>query len=240
MVNKITDYRLVEAYIDSPEAKRRTVAKKARQLASQKAWAKKYGPEFAKRKASNVITTKLSGPPTPEKFRKIQRNVGYGIDSYSRPTAKTQSTFGLKGTMPSTRKFVGNKSVNTLAGEVKPSTVKFNTDPGAPSKYGLSNKGSKAVTNKVTQNFTANSVNMSATEYAKYKTKVAASKKIGSKVVIKTIARGATRLIPGIGTAMLVKDVYDVTKWAMSQPERKIKGANIYGTVSSNNIYKGY
>lgn len=54
----------------------------------------------------------------------------------------------------------------------------------------------------------------------------------GAKIAVK----GASRLIPGVGTAMLVKDVYDITKWASKQP--KVKKANkIYGT-QANKIYK--
>ena len=39
----------------------------------------------------------------------------------------------------------------------------------------------------------------------------------GARVAVK----GASRLIPGVGTAMLVKDVVDITKWASKQPKVK-------------------
>ena len=52
----------------------------------------------------------------------------------------------------------------------------------------------------------------------------------------KLAAKGASRLIPGVGTAMLVKDVYDITKWASKQPKSKKKD-KIYGT-QANKIYK--
>jgi len=54
----------------------------------------------------------------------------------------------------------------------------------------------------------------------------------GAKVAVK----GASRLIPGVGTALLVKDVYDVAKWASKQPKVK-KTSKIYGT-QANKIYK--
>tara|TARA_R100001510_G_scaffold14292_2_gene11462 strand:+ start:644 stop:1387 length:744 start_codon:yes stop_codon:yes gene_type:complete len=54
----------------------------------------------------------------------------------------------------------------------------------------------------------------------------------GAKVAVK----GASRLIPGVGTAMLVKDVVDITKWASKQPKVK-KASKIYGT-QANKIYK--
>lgn len=47
----------------------------------------------------------------------------------------------------------------------------------------------------------------------------------GARVAVK----GASRLIPGVGTAMLVKDVVDLTKWASKQPKSKKKD-KIYGT----------
>lgn len=54
----------------------------------------------------------------------------------------------------------------------------------------------------------------------------------GARVAVK----GASRLIPGVGTAMLVKDVVDITKWASKQPKVK-KASKIYGT-QANKIYK--
>ena len=54
----------------------------------------------------------------------------------------------------------------------------------------------------------------------------------GAKIAVK----GASRLIPGVGTALLVKDVYDITKWASKQPKVK-KASKIYGT-QANKIYK--
>ena len=54
----------------------------------------------------------------------------------------------------------------------------------------------------------------------------------GAKIAVK----GASRLIPGVGTAMLVKDVVDITKWASKQPKVK-KASKIYGS-QINKIYK--
>ena len=45
----------------------------------------------------------------------------------------------------------------------------------------------------------------------------------------KVAAKGVTRLIPGVGTALLAKDVYDVTKWAMKQPKRDVQDYKLYG-----------
>ena len=144
------------------------------------------------------------------------------------------------GAVGPNRKTIGNKVVGKVAGEVKPSKVKFKTDPSKyTTKYGLNTKAIKAVEKKSVTSFTADSVNMSVKEYSEYKLKNKTAQKT-AKTIVKVAAKGATRLIPGIGTALLIKDVYDVNKWAMSQPKKKKKDANIYGTVSNNKIYKGY
>ena len=53
----------------------------------------------------------------------------------------------------------------------------------------------------------------------------------------KLATKGATRIIPGVGTAMLVHDAYKVTKWAMDQPKSNKKRKNIYGTNISKSGY---
>tara|TARA_R100001086_G_scaffold70661_1_gene33777 strand:- start:102 stop:845 length:744 start_codon:yes stop_codon:yes gene_type:complete len=53
----------------------------------------------------------------------------------------------------------------------------------------------------------------------------------------KIATKGATRLIPGVGTALLIKDVYDVYNWATSQPKRKKKNTTLYGQKISKSKY---
>ena len=54
----------------------------------------------------------------------------------------------------------------------------------------------------------------------------------------KIATKGATRLLPGVGTALLLKDVYDVYNWATSQPKRKKKNISLYGaTISKQKKY---
>ena len=53
----------------------------------------------------------------------------------------------------------------------------------------------------------------------------------------KIATKGATRLIPGVGTALLLKDVYDVYNWATSQPKRKKKNTTLYGQKISKAKY---
>ena len=116
-------------------------------------------------------------------------------------------------------------------GNVK-SNIQINTPKGAvgPNRKFVGNKAVGKV---------AGEISTVAKNIAKTIGK-ATGKKATGKAIVKLAAKGATRLIPGIGTALLIKDVYDVNKWAMSQPKKKKKDANIYGTVSKNNIYKGY
>jgi len=59
----LPDYRLVEEYENSRFAREAAERKKARTARATKAWSKKYGADYAKRKGRNkVITTKLKGP----------------------------------------------------------------------------------------------------------------------------------------------------------------------------------
>ena len=53
----------------------------------------------------------------------------------------------------------------------------------------------------------------------------------------KIATKGATRLIPGVGTALLLKDVYDVYNWATSQPKRKKNNTTLYGQKISKAKY---
>jgi hypothetical protein len=53
----------------------------------------------------------------------------------------------------------------------------------------------------------------------------------------KVASKGATRLIPVVGQVMIAKDIYDVSKWATSQPKKKKTKMKLYGT-SINKSYK--
>ncbi len=53
----------------------------------------------------------------------------------------------------------------------------------------------------------------------------------------KVATKGATRLIPVVGQALLIKDVYDVNKFASSLPKKKKTKMKLYGT-SINKSYK--
>tara|TARA_S200002703_G_scaffold84908_1_gene73278 strand:+ start:870 stop:1865 length:996 start_codon:yes stop_codon:yes gene_type:complete len=48
-----------------------------------------------------------------------------------------------------------------------------------------------------------------------------AKKRAAQKVIAKTIAKGAGRLIPGVGAVIVAKDIYDVGKFALSKRKKK-------------------
>ncbi len=48
-------------------------------------------------------------------------------------------------------------------------------------------------------------------------------KNLQAKTAAKLLGKAASRLIPGVGTAMIAKDVYDFTKWAAKQPKKSTK-----------------
>lgn len=91
-------------------------------------------------------------------------------------------------------------------------------------------------------------VNLSAGKQQQYKYGTSSPVKLNKKVIsgtakkavlargAKIALKGASRLVPGVGTAMLVKDVYDITKWASKQPKVK-KASKIYGS-QINKTYK--
>ena len=226
MVNRLPDYRLVEDYQNSSLAREAAERKKAAQARAKKEWNKKHGADYAKRKARNKVVTKTL---TPAEAAKLKAE----IPKKSLGNVKLSDQFisNKPGVVGPSRKFVGNKAVGKVAGEISTKAA----DIYSPVYTGTSG---------VSQTYTGVNVTNPTTGVTKFTPSSEINKAIvkatKGKAIVKFAAKGATRLIPGIGTALLVKDVYDVSKWAMSQPKKKKKDANIYGTVSSNNIYKGY
>lgn len=226
----LPDYRLVEDYQNSSLAREAAERKKAAQARAKKAWSEKYGADYAKRKNRNKVITKTITPAEAAKIRAEKPRPNTGIIKNNNLQINTP-----KGVVGPNRKFVNNKAVGKIAGEI--STVAKNI-------YSPVYKGTAGVS----QTYTGVNVTNASTGVTKFTPSSEIAKTIGKatgkkatgKAIVKLAAKGATRLIPGIGTALLIKDVYDVNKWAMSQPKKKKKDANIYGTVSKNNIYKGY
>tara|TARA_R110002072_G_scaffold260988_1_gene419584 strand:+ start:1293 stop:1976 length:684 start_codon:yes stop_codon:yes gene_type:complete len=225
----LEDYRAIEEFEKTLRSKRYKERQAIRRANAEAAWSKKYGDEYSKRKNRRKMITKTI---TPAEAAKIRAE----IPKPSIGNVKSNIQINTpKGAVGPNRKFVGNKAVGKVAGEI--STVAKNIySPVYTGTAGLS------------QTYTGVNVTNPSTGVTKFTPTKEIAKTIGKatgkkatgKAIVKLAAKGATRLIPGIGTALLIKDVYDVNKWAMSQPKKKKKDANIYGTVSKNNIYKGY
>ena len=225
----LPDYRLVEEYENTRFSKEFAERKKARQAKAKAAWSKKYGENYTKRKTRNRVVTKTI---TPAEAAKIRAEIPKPSIGNVKSNIQINNP---KGAIGPSRKTVGNKVVGKLAGEISPiskNTVK-------PVYTGVAGSSQTYIGTSVTNPNTGATTFTPKGEIQKIIAKKTAKKTTG-KAIVKFAAKGATRLIPGIGTAMLVKDIYDVNKWAMSQPKKKKKDANIYGTVSSNKIYKGY
>jgi len=225
----LEDYRAIEDFEKTLRSKKYKERQAIRRANAEAAWSKKYGDEYSKRKNRRKMITKTITPAEAAKIRAEKPKPSIG-------NVKSNIQINTpKGAVGPNRKFVGNKAVGKVAGEI--STVAKNIY--SPVYTGTAGVSQTYTGVNVTNPSTGVTKFTPTKEIAKTISK-ATGKKATGKAIVKFAAKGATRLIPGIGTALLIKDVYDVNKWAMSQPKKKKKGANIYGTVSSNNIYKGY
>lgn len=225
----LPDYRLIEEYENSRFAREAAERKKIKQAAADEAWSKKYGADYAKRKARNRVITKTLTPAEAAKVRAEKPKTPLGNIKQS------DQLVTAKGVVGPNRKTVGNKVVGKVAGEVSPVAKNIIK----PVYTGVAGQSQTYIGTSVTNPNTGTTTFTPKGEIQKTIAKKTAKKTTG-KAIVKLAAKGATRLIPGVGTALLIKDVYDVNKWAMSQPKKKKKDANIYGTVLSNKIYKGY
>ena len=225
----LEDYRAIEDFEKTLRSKKYKERQAIRRANAEAAWSKKYGDEYSKRKNRRKMETKTITPAEAAKIRAEKPKPSIG-------NVKSNIQINTpKGAVGPNRKFVGNKAVDKVAGEI--STVAKNIY--SPVYTGTAGVSQTYTGVNVTNPSTGVTKFTPTKEIAKTISK-ATGKKATGKAIVKFAAKGATRLIPGIGTALLIKDVYDVNKWAMSQPKKKKKDANIYGTVSSNNIYKGY
>lgn len=229
MVNRLPDYRLVEEYENTRFAREAAERKKIRQAKATEAWSEKYGADYAKRKARNRVITKTLTPAEAAKIKTQKPKPPLGNIKQS------DQLITAKGVVGPNRKTVGNKVVGKVAGEVSPVAKNIIK----PVYTGVAGQSQTYIGTSITNPNTGATTFTPKGDIDKIIAKKTAKKTTG-KAIVKLAAKGATRLIPGIGTALLIKDVYDVNKWATSQPKKKKKDANIYGTVSKNNIYKGY
>ena len=172
--------------------------KKGKQLAARERAQKAREVSRQYRYKNNLKTTKLKGPAMSDGT--YTKNIKGKPYSYGAVTSSDQIVTAK-----------GNKGLSGagVSGSKKPV---YDTTPQSFKKPGIQSKTvSEKLAKKNVAEYTAKSVGMSVKEYSKYK----AAAKIASKA--------ASRLIPGIGTAMLVKDVYDFSKWAAKQPKKTSK-----------------
>lgn len=172
--------------------------------------AKRTNLKVYKASPAELARSKYKGP----KFSYIGKNkpmpttVAKGIDAKRLTAANKRAGIGIGQPGPS--KYYDNPSDSQIKVQKQKTNIKVNKDPF---------KGYLGKSSPINQKFIKQaSKPMSATAKKALITR-------GAKIAVK----GASRLIPGVGTAMLVKDVVDLTKWASKQPKSKKKD-KIYGT----------
>ena len=202
-----------------------------------------------------IKSTMVNRPYKPFKLRKAARNVNVKVSYGKIPAAKSMYTKASRvGNIKST-KVLPHLGTNTIAeisrlgGGKKPipknpkagkGTVRVRYGPSAdyvpPSKLPVERQKIKLGSPDPLKGYRAGQFSPIDLRKASKALSPAARKAVmqGAKIATK----GATRLIPGVGTALLLKDVYDVYNWATSQPKRKKKNISLYGaTISKQKKY---
>lgn len=216
--------------------------------------AKYKGPKFsplpsAKNKPLKSVTPKGI---SSKAITKANKAAGIGIGNIMNTESVSKAKFGIPKTQPKVGKYAPKKTVGDVIGydiaksaestkpvaqqrlggtQFKPSGKKvtvFDTDTKKRKVPGSKYVGGNQPLYK--------SGTSSPIKKATGKALSGTAKKAVLARGAKLAARGASRLIPGVGTAMLVKDVYDITKWATKQGKSKKKD-KIYGT-QANKVYK--
>ena len=215
-----------------------------------------------------IKSTMVNRPYKPFKLRKAARNVNVKVSYGKIPAAKSMYTKASRvGNIKST-KVLPQLGTNTIAeisrlgGSKKPIPKNIKLPPVIRDKYGSAITPQTGVRTPYTPPADYTPPSKLPVERQKIKIGSAdplkgykpgqfspinlrkASKALSPaarKAVMqgaKIATKGATRLIPGVGTALLLKDVYDVYNWATSQPKRKKKNISLYGaTISKQKKY---
>ena len=159
---------------------------------------------------------------------KSQKAAGIGVGDIRNADSVSKAKFGIgkkvkmaDGTIRKmTGDTVGYKAANTkMDSQITPSKQKVKANPN-PNKI----KGYKIGAN-------------SPVNLAKASKRLSPAAKRAIMLGAKAAGKGATRLIPVVGQVLLMKDIYDVNKWATSQPKKKKTNMKLYGT-SINKSYK--
>ena len=159
---------------------------------------------------------------------KAQKKAGIGIGDVRNADSVSKAKFGIgkkvKMADGTTRKMTGDiigyKAANTkMDSQIVPSKQKVKATAN-PNKI----KGYKIGAN-------------SPVNLAKASKRLSPAAKRAIISGAKVATKGATRLIPVVGQVLFMKDMYDVNKWATSQPKKKKTNMKLYGQ-SINKSYK--
>jgi|TARA_X000001382_G_scaffold40726_1_gene27298 hypothetical protein len=171
--------------------------KKGKQLAARERAQKAREVSRQYRYKNNLKTTKLKGPAMSDGT--YTKNIKGKPYSYGTVTSSDQIVTAK-----------GNKGLSG-AGVSGSKNPVYDKTPKSFNQPSMSKTVSEKLTKKNVAEYTAKSVGMSVKEYSKY------------KAVAKIASKAASRLIPGVGTAMIAKDIYDFSKWAAKQPKKSTK-----------------
>ena len=206
-------------------------------------------------RGDKIKATMVNRPYKPYKLRKAAAMKGVQVKYGKIPPAKSMYTKASKTGAIKAGKVLPELRTNTiseitrLGGGKKPipknpkagkGTVRVRYGPSAdyvpPSKLPVERQKIKLSSPDPLKGYRAGQFSPINLRKASKALSPAARKAVmqGAKIATK----GATRLIPGVGTALLLKDVYDVYNWATSQPKRKKKNISLYGaTISKQKKY---
>jgi len=210
----------------------RTGLKTYQASAAEMARVKYKGPKFSKLPSAankplpNVIPKGISS----QAVTKATKAAGYGFGNIMNTTSVSKAKFGIKGPTKIVKGI--KKSSGDWLGYAE-ATFESSTESKLPvAKQKIKSQISKKPLYKAGTYSPVNKKALKAASKPLSKTAKAALVARGAKVA----AKGISRIIPGVGTALLAKDVYDITKWASKQPIVK-KASKTYGT-QANKYYK--
>ena len=203
----------------------RTGLKTYQASAAEMARVKYKGPKFSKlpSAANKPLPNVTPKGINARAVTKANKAAGYGMGNIMNTTSVSKAKFGIKGPTKIVKGI--KKSSGDWLGYAQ-ATFESTTESKLPvAKQKIKSAIKKEAAYKAGTYSPLNKKVIQAASKPLSKTAKAALVARGAKVA----ARGVTRLIPGVGTALLAKDVYDVTKWAMKQPKRDVQDYKLYG-----------
>ena len=225
------EYKVARPYkpkkVKKTQIAKKTNLKVGKASPAELARARYKGPKFSKLPGtSKPMPTSIPKGVDARINTKTLKKAGYLTESAMGGEGVSKAKFGIpKGKNPTIKKGV-KKTVGDVIGYQTAKTAESTLDV-AQQKVRGTYKGKQPL----------------------YKSGTSSPVKLNKKVIsgtakkavlargAKLAAKGASRLIPGVGTALLVKDIYDINKFASSLPKKKKTNIKLYGT-SINKSYK--